>query len=70
MSRGKGVRLMGGKGGEVADIAVFHAADGLVRIDPAGRRHEIETWKLYEAKRAQAGRMAPKGFSNLKFDAR
>jgi topoisomerase-4 subunit A len=70
MNRGKGVRLMGGKGGEVADIAVFHAADGLVRIDPAGRRHEIDTWKLYEAKRAQAGRMAPKGFSSLKFDAR
>jgi len=70
MARGKGVRLMGGKGGEVADIAVFHAADGLVRIDPAGRRHEVDTWKLYEAKRAQAGRMAPKGFSSLKFDAR
>ncbi len=70
MARGKGVRLMGGKGGVVADISVFHAADGLVRIDPAGRRHEVDTWKLYEAKRAQAGRMAPKGFSNLKFDAR
>ena len=70
MTRGKGVRLLGGKGGAVADIAVFDRADGLVRIDPAGRRHDVETWKLYEAKRAQAGRMAPKGFSNLKFDAR
>ena len=70
MSRGKGVRLLGGKGGAVADIAVFTGAEGLIRIDPAGRRHEVETWKLYEAKRAQAGRMAPKGFSNLKFDAR
>ena len=70
MSRGKGVRLLGGKGGSVADIAVFTGAEGLIRIDPAGRRHEVETWKLYEAKRAQAGRMAPKGFSNLKFDAR
>ncbi len=70
MSRGKGVRLLGGKGGAVADIAVFQSSEGLVRIDPAGRRHEVDTWKLYEAKRAQAGRMAPKGFSNLKFDAR
>jgi topoisomerase-4 subunit A len=70
MTRGKGVRLMGGKGGSVADIAIFDGAEGLVRIDPAGRRHEVETWKLYEAKRAQAGRMAPKGFSNLRFDAR
>lgn len=70
MNRGKGVRLLGGKGGAVADIAIFDRNEGLVRIDPAGRRHEVETWKLYEAKRAQAGRMAPKGFSNLKFDAR
>ena len=70
MTRGKGVRLLGGKGGAVADIAVFNGAEGLIRIDPAGRRHEVDTWKLYEAKRAQAGRMAPKGFSNLKFDAR
>jgi topoisomerase-4 subunit A len=70
MSRGKGVRLMGGKGGSPAGIAVFAAAEGLVRIDSAGRRHSVDTWKLYEAKRAQAGRTAPKGFSNLTFDAR
>ena len=70
MTRGKGVRLLGGKGGSVADLAVFNGAEGLVRIDSAGRRHEVDTWKLYEAKRAQAGRMAPKGFSNLIFDAR
>lgn len=70
MSRGKGVRLLGGKGGAVADIAVFSSEEGLVRIDPAGRRHEIDRWSLYEAKRAQAGKLAPKGFSNLTFDAR
>ena len=70
MSRGKGVRLMGGKGGQVADITVFDSETGLVRIDPAGRRHEIENWTLFEAKRAQAGRMAPRGFNAKKFDAR
>ena len=70
MSRGKGVRLMGGKGGQVADITVFDSETGLVRIDPAGRRHEIENWELFEAKRAQAGRMAPRGFNAKKFDAR
>jgi len=70
MSRGKGVRLLGGKGGQVADIAVFDAEAGLVRIDSAGRRHEIDNWTLFEAKRAQAGRMAPRGFTSKKFDAR
>jgi topoisomerase-4 subunit A len=70
MMRGKGVRLMGGKGGQVADIAVFNGEDGLVRVDPAGRRHLVEHWKAYEARRAQAGKMAPKGFSNLRFDSR
>ncbi len=70
MTRGKGVRLLGGKGGQVADIAVFDSAAGLVRIDPAGRRHEIDNWQLFEAKRAQAGRMAPRGFTAKKFDAR
>jgi topoisomerase-4 subunit A len=70
MTRGKGVRLLGGKGGQVADIAVFDSAAGLVRIDSAGRRHEIDNWQLFEAKRAQAGRMAPRGFTAKKFDAR
>lgn len=71
MTRGKGVRLFGGKGGEIADITVFNSEEGLTRIDGAGRRHEVEGWKLYEAKRAQAGRIAPKGFGKAKtFDAR
>ncbi|MFW5660095.1 MAG: DNA topoisomerase IV subunit A [Oceanicaulis sp.] len=70
MTRGKGVRLMGGKGGQIADITVFDKEAGLVRIDPAGRRHEIDNWELFEAKRAQAGRMAPRGFTSKKFDAR
>ena len=71
MTRGKGVRLFGGKGGEIADLTVFSSEEGLFRIDGAGRRHEVEGWHLYEAKRAQAGRIAPKGFGKAKsFDAR
>ena len=66
MQRGKGVKLFGGKKGRIADLTVFAASDGLARIDSAGRRHEIENWKLFEAKRAQAGRLAPKGFSAAK----
>jgi topoisomerase-4 subunit A len=63
MSRGKGVRLLGGKSGEVRDVTVFSAEEGLVWVDGSGRRMKVEDWTLYEAKRAQAGRMAPKGFS-------
>ncbi|PWE17963.1 DNA topoisomerase IV subunit A [Marinicauda salina] len=70
MQRGKGVKLFGGKKGKIADLTVFAASDGLARIDSAGRRHEIENWKLFEAKRAQAGRLAPKGFSAKSFGAR
>ncbi len=70
MARGKGVRLFGGKNAAIADIAVFSAEAGLVRTDSAGRRHPIEDWRNYEAKRAQAGRIAPRGFGKAsRFDA-
>jgi topoisomerase-4 subunit A len=71
MSRGKGVRLLGGKGAALADVMVFSAEEGLFWVDGGGRRHGVEDWALYEAKRAQAGRIAPKGFSKAnRFDAR
>jgi len=71
MVRGKGVRLIGGaKQAGLADIAVFAAEEGLVRIDPAGRRHLVEDWRLFEGRRAQAGKLAPKGFSSKRFDGR
>ncbi|KAA5804847.1 DNA topoisomerase IV subunit A [Alkalicaulis satelles] len=71
MVRGKGVRLMGGsKQSGLADITVFDSAEGLIRIDPAGRRHLVEDWKLFEGKRAQAGKLAPKGFASKRFDGR
>ncbi len=71
MTRGKGVRLLGGKGAALADVTVFSSEDGLVWTDGAGRRHPVEDWRLFEGKRAQAGRMAPKGFAKSgRFDAR
>ncbi len=71
MVRGKGVRLIGGsKQAGLADIAVFASQEGLVRIDPAGRRHLVEDWRLFEGRRAQAGKLAPKGFSSKRFDGR
>ncbi|WBQ13952.1 DNA topoisomerase IV subunit A [Hyphomonadaceae bacterium BL14] len=71
MVRGKGVRLIGGsKQAGLADIAVFASQEGLLRIDPAGRRHLVEDWRLFEGRRAQAGKLAPKGFSSKRFDGR
>lgn len=71
MVRGKGVRLMGGsKQSGLADILVFSSAEGLIRIDPAGRRHLVDDWRLFEGRRAQAGKLAPKGFSSRRFDGR
>ncbi|WBQ11612.1 DNA topoisomerase IV subunit A [Hyphomonadaceae bacterium ML37] len=71
MVRGKGVRLIGGsKQAGLADITVFASEEGLVRIDPAGRRHLVEDWRLFEGRRAQAGKLAPKGFTSKRFDGR
>jgi topoisomerase IV subunit A len=71
MSRGKGVRLLGGKGAKLADATVFNAEDGLTWLDGAGRRFNLDDWHLWTAKRAQAGKMAPRGFPrSLRFAPR
>ena len=71
MSRGKGVRLMGGKGAKLADATTFSAEDGLTWLDGAGRRFNLEDWQLWTAKRAQAGKIAPRGFPrSLRFAPR
>ncbi|MED5548375.1 MAG: DNA topoisomerase IV subunit A [Pseudomonadota bacterium] len=71
MSRGKGVRLMGGKGARLADATTFSAEEGLTWLDGAGRRFNLEDWQLWTAKRAQAGKMAPRGFPrSLRFAPR
>ncbi|WP_416878301.1 DNA topoisomerase IV subunit A [Litorimonas sp.] len=63
MARGKGVRLQKYKDGGLADITTFDPEEGLFFLDSAGRRTEVNDWELLEGKRAQAGRMAPRGFS-------
>ena len=65
MARGKGVRLQKYKDGGLEDITSFEAASGLKFTDSAGRRHDVADWTLLEARRASAGRMAPRGFSRL-----
>ncbi|PKP62687.1 MAG: DNA topoisomerase IV subunit A, partial [Alphaproteobacteria bacterium HGW-Alphaproteobacteria-8] len=64
MTRGKGVRLQKYKDGGLSDALVFTLADGLTWKDPAGRTRTVagEELREYLAKRATAGRMAPRGF--------
>lgn len=63
MTRGKGVRLQKFKDGGLADLTTFNAEEGLSFLDTSARRNEVPEWNLLEGKRAQAGRMAPRGFS-------
>ncbi len=70
MSRGKGVRLQKYKDGGIKDVRVFNKADGLTWEDSAARTHNrsLEELAEYVGERAQAGRVAPKGFpKNGKF---
>ena len=64
MARGRGVRLQRFKDGGLSDLKTFKAADGLTWIDSAGRSFtstlkELADWR---GNRADAGRLAPKGF--------
>ena len=62
MGRGKGVRLQKFKDGGLSDLTTLTLAEGLSWKDPAGRtRHEPDLTE-WLAKRAAAGRMAPRGF--------
>ncbi|HVY03168.1 MAG TPA: DNA gyrase C-terminal beta-propeller domain-containing protein, partial [Caulobacterales bacterium] len=63
MARGKGVKLQSYKDGGLLDAITFNAADGLEWIDSAGRSRAVPDWKNWRGKRAQAGLMAPRGFS-------
>ncbi len=64
MTRGRGVRLQRYKDGGLSDIKTFKAADGLSWTDSAGRAFSLSMTELadWRGNRADAGRMAPKGF--------
>jgi len=70
MGRGRGVRLQRYKDGGLSDVTTFKAEEGLSWYDSAGRTFatplkELSDWR---GKRADAGRIAPKGFpKNNKF---
>jgi topoisomerase-4 subunit A len=62
MTRGKGVRLQKYKDGGLSDVTTLTLSDGLSWLDPAGRRRHEPDLTEWIAKRAGAGRMAPRGF--------
>ena len=62
MSKGKGVRLQKYKDGGLSDAITFVLAAGLSWKDPAGRTRSETDLSEWQAARATAGRMAPRGF--------
>jgi topoisomerase IV subunit A len=64
MGRGKGVRLQRYKDGGLSDAKVFKLDEGLTWLDPAGRNQKLPKAELrdWRGSRADAGRLAPKGF--------
>ena len=64
MARGKGVILQRYKDGSLSDVRVFKKGDGLTWLDPAGRTFTLPIAELRDwlGQRAQAGRLAPRGF--------
>ncbi len=64
MTRGRGVRLQRYKDGGLSDLKTFKAADGLTWTDGAGRVFTLSMKELadWRGNRADAGRIAPKGF--------
>jgi topoisomerase-4 subunit A len=64
MTRGKGVILQRFKDGGLSDVRVFRKSEGLTWRDGAGRTYTLTMSDLAEwlGHRAQAGRLAPKGF--------
>ncbi|HPG88840.1 MAG TPA: DNA topoisomerase IV subunit A [Hyphomicrobium sp.] len=64
MTRGKGVILQRFKDGALSDVRCFKKSDGLTWLDSAGREFTLPWSELKEwvGERAQAGRVAPKGF--------
>ena len=68
LGRGKGVRLQKYKDGGLSDVTTFNLSEGLSWLDPAGRTRTETELAEWIAKRASAGRMAPRGFPrNNKF---
>ena len=56
-------RLQGRGGQGLIDIKTFNRADGFSWVDSGGRQQSADDWKNWIGKRAQSGRLAPRGFN-------
>jgi hypothetical protein len=63
-ARGAGVRLQRYKDGGLSDLTTFGGKEGLTWFDSAGRAFSMSLKELkdWRGNRADAGRLAPKGF--------
>ena len=63
-TRARGVRLQRYKDGGISDLKTFTADEGLSWKDSAGRAYSLSMNELsdWRGNRADAGRLAPKGF--------
>ncbi len=62
LGRGKGVRFQKFKDGGLSDIKSFNVISGLSWLDPAGRTRTEQNLSNWQGKRANTGKMAPRGF--------
>ncbi|MGI9483866.1 MAG: DNA topoisomerase IV subunit A [Hyphomicrobiales bacterium] len=68
MTRGRGVKLQNYRDGGLSDVKTFKLTEGLTWQDSSGRTWTVTDLREWIGKRAQAGRLPPKGFSrNNKF---
>ena len=65
MSRGKGVRLQKYKESGVLFVETFDLENGLIIEDSGGRKRVFSDVTEWIGKRAQSGRLVPKGFPKL-----
>ena len=62
LNKGKGVRLQKYKNAYLSDITSFNSEIGLVWFDKSGRKNVLSNFEDWVGKRAQSGKIAPKGF--------
>jgi len=65
LSRGKGVRIQKYKDSDLLFLDTFNLDDGLKIEDSAGRIRSFDNLNDWIGKRAQSGRLVPKGFPKL-----
>ena len=65
MTRGKGVRLQKYREENILFLQTFDPEEGLIIEDSSGRKRVFNNIGDWTGKRAQAGRLVPKGFPKL-----